>query len=314
MYALASYVLEKFGTADGSKQETFFRPIWKPVCGGRAMTETSNLMEVRNVSKAFGEDWEREQVVENLNLDIKRNQLTAIVGPSGCGKSTVVNLLAGFESPDSGQIVLEGERVSGPSKDRLVVFQETALMPWLNTYQNVTFGPKLRGDMSARELEIAADRIIDTVGLSEFKDKYPLQLSGGMQRRAELARALINQPLVMIMDEPFRGLDAMTRQLMQEFYLRLCEEEERTNVFVTSELEEAIILADSLVVLSNRPTTVREVIQIDLPRPRNLDMLSSPEAYDYKRHAMEMLHEEALKSFSGTDSESDFLKSYTQHA
>ena len=107
----------------------------------------------------------------------------------------------------------------------------------------------------------------------------------------------------MIMDEPFRGLDAMTRQLMQEFYLRLCEEEERTNVFVTSELEEAIILADSLVVLSNRPTTVREVVQIDLPRPRNLDMLSSPEAYDYKRHAMEMLHEEALKSFSGTESE-----------
>ena len=314
MYALASYVLEKLGTADGSKQETFFRPIWKPVCGGRAMTETSNLMEVRNVSKAFGEDWEREQVVENLSLDIKRYQLTAIVGPSGCGKSTVVNLLAGFESPDSGQIVLEGETVSGPSKDRLVVFQETALMPWLNTYQNVTFGPKLRGDMPAGELKIAADRIIDTVGLSEFKDKYPLQLSGGMQRRAELARALINQPLVMIMDEPFRGLDAMTRQLMQEFYLRLCEEEERTNVFVTSELEEAIILADSLVVLSNRPTTVREVVQIDLPRPRNLDMLSSPEAYDYKRHAMEMLHEEALKSFSGTESESEFLKSYTQHA
>ena len=278
------------------------------------MTETSNLMEVRNVSKAFGEDWEREQVVENLSLNIKRNQLTAIVGPSGCGKSTVVNLLAGFESPDSGQILLEGETVSGPSKDRLVVFQETALMPWLNTYQNVTFCPKLRGDMSARELEIAADRIIDTVGLREFKDKYPLQLSGGMQRRAELARALINQPLVMIMDEPFRGLDAMTRQLMQEFYLRLCEEEERTNVFVTSELEEAIILADSLVVLSNRPTTVREVVQIDLPRPRNLDMLSSPEAYDYKRHAMEMLHEEALKSFSGTESGSEFLKSYTQHA
>jgi len=244
------------------------------------MTDTSNLMEVKNVFKAFGEDWGREKVVENLSLDIRRNQLTAIVGPSGCGKSTVVNLLAGFESPDSGQIMMEGETVLGPSKDRLVVFQETALMPWLNTYQNVTFGPKLRGDMPANSLKEAADRIIDTVGLREFKDKYPLQLSGGMQRRAELARALINQPLVMIMDEPFRGLDAMTRQLMQEFYLRLCEEEARTNVFVTSELEEAIILADSLVVLSNRPTTVREVIPIDLPRPRNLNMLSSPAAYD----------------------------------
>ena len=276
------------------------------------MADAPDMMQVNNVSKAFGEDWAREMVIENLSLKIRRNQLTAIVGPSGCGKSTVVNLLAGFEKPDSGQILLDGRPVTGPSKDRLVVFQETALMPWLTTYQNVTFGPKLRGDIPRDQLKEAADSIIETVGLKEFRDKYPLQLSGGMQRRAELARALINQPLVMIMDEPFRGLDAMTRQLMQEFYLRLCEQEARTNVFVTSELEEAIILADSLVVLSNRPATVREVVQIDLPRPRNLDMLSSSEAYEYKRHAMEMLHEEALKSFKGVGSSSDFLESYSR--
>ena len=276
------------------------------------MADAPDMMQVNNVSKAFGEDWAREMVIENLSLKIRRNQLTAIVGPSGCGKSTVVNLLAGFEKPDSGQILLDGRPVTGPTKDRLVVFQETALMPWLTTYQNVTFGPKLRGDIPRDQLKEAADSIIETVGLKEFRDKYPLQLSGGMQRRAELARALINQPLVMIMDEPFRGLDAMTRQLMQEFYLRLCEQEARTNVFVTSELEEAIILADSLVVLSNRPATVREVVQIDLPRPRNLDMLSSSEAYEYKRHAMEMLHEEALKSFKGVDSSSDFLEAYSR--
>lgn len=276
------------------------------------MADAPDMMQVNNVSKAFGEDWEREMVIENLSLKIRRNQLTAIVGPSGCGKSTVVNLLAGFEKPDSGQILLDGRPVTGPSKDTLVVFQETALMPWLTTYQNVTFGPKLRGDIPRAQLKEAADSIIETVGLKEFRDKYPLQLSGGMQRRAELARALINQPLVMIMDEPFRGLDAMTRQLMQEFYMRLCEQEARTNVFVTSELEEAIILADSLVVLSNRPATVREVVQIDLPRPRNLDMLSSSEAYEYKRHAMEMLHEEALKSFQGVDSSSDFLEAYSR--
>ena len=276
------------------------------------MADAPDMMQVNNVSKAFGEDWAREMVIENLSLKIRRNQLTAIVGPSGCGKSTVVNLLAGFEKPDSGQILLDGRPVTGPSKDRLVVFQETALMPWLTTYQNVTFGPKLRGDIPRAQLKEAADSIIETVGLTEFRDKYPLQLSGGMQRRAELARALINQPLVMIMDEPFRGLDAMTRQLMQEFYLRLCEQEARTNVFVTSELEEAIILADSLVVLSNRPATVREIVQIDLPRPRNLDMLSSSEAYEYKRHAMEMLHEEALKSFKGVGSSSDFLESYSR--
>ena len=276
------------------------------------MADAPDMMQVNNVSKGFGEDWEREMVIENLSLKIRRNQLTAIVGPSGCGKSTVVNLLAGFEQPDSGQILLDGRPVTGPSKDTLIVFQETALMPWLTTYQNVTFGPKLRGDIPRDQLKEAADSIIETVGLKEFRDKYPLQLSGGMQRRAELARALINQPLVMIMDEPFRGLDAMTRQLMQEFYMRLCEQEARTNVFVTSELEEAIILADSLVVLSNRPATVREVVQIDLPRPRNLEMLSSSEAYEYKRHAMEMLHEEALKSFKGVGSSSDFLESYSR--
>ncbi|MDB3944391.1 ABC transporter ATP-binding protein [Gammaproteobacteria bacterium] len=276
------------------------------------MADAPDMMQVNNVSKGFGEDWEREMVIENLSLKIRRNQLTAIVGPSGCGKSTVVNLLAGFEQPDSGQILLDGRPVTGPSKDTLIVFQETALMPWLTTYQNVTFGPKLRGDIPRDQLKEAADSIIETVGLKEFRDKYPLQLSGGMQRRAELARALINQPLVMIMDEPFRGLDAMTRQLMQEFYMRLCEQEARTNVFVTSELEEAIILADSLVVLSNRPATVREVVQIDLPRPRNLEMLSSSEAYEYKRHAMEMLHEEALKSFQGVGSSSDFLEAYSR--
>ena len=276
------------------------------------MSSSSNLMEIRNVSKSFGEDWERETVVENLNFDVKNNKLTAIVGPSGCGKSTVVNLLAGFEIPDTGQVLSAGEPVTGPSKDRLVVFQENALMPWLTTYENVVFGPKLRGDMPDDELQNAAEKIIETVGLKEFKEKFPLQLSGGMQRRAELARALINQPLVMIMDEPFRGLDAMTRQLMQEFYLRLCEEGGNTNVFVTSELEEAIILADYLVILSNRPATLREVIEIDLPRPRNLDMLSSTEAYKFKRKAMEILHEEAMKGFKDTDTVNEFMEAYSK--
>ena len=276
------------------------------------MSSNSNLIEIRNVSKSFGEDWEREIVVEKLNFDVKNNKLTAIVGPSGCGKSTVVNLLAGFEIPDTGQVLSAGEPVTGPSKDRLVVFQENALMPWLTTYENVVFGPKLRGDMPDDELQNAAEKIIETVGLKEFKEKFPLQLSGGMQRRAELARALINQPLVMIMDEPFRGLDAMTRQLMQEFYLRLCEEGGNTNVFVTSELEEAIIMADYLVILSNRPATLREVIEIDLPRPRNLDMLSSTEAYKFKRQAMEILHEEAMKGFKDTDTVNEFMEAYSR--
>jgi NitT/TauT family transport system ATP-binding protein len=182
----------------------------------------------------------------------------------------------------------------------MVVFQETALMPWQTTFENVIFGPKLRGDMNNADLEKEAKKLLVKVGLGEFMTKFPLQLSGGMQRRAELARALINEPKVMIMDEPFRGLDAMSRSLMQEFFLQLFEENRRTNVFVTSEIDEAIFLADNLIVLSNKPTKVEKIIDIKLPRPRNYNMLTSAEAFEYKRETMAILHDEAMKSFANT--------------
>jgi NitT/TauT family transport system ATP-binding protein len=276
---------------------------------GKIEKATIRLEQVR---KGYGEQWDRQQVIEDVTLEIKPGELTAVVGPSGCGKSTLVNLIAGFERPDSGTITVNGQPVTGPGHDRMVVFQETALLPWLTSYQNVAFGPKLRGDLRGKELDDEVNRLLDRVGLAEFKDKYPLQLSGGMQRRAELARAIINRPKLMIMDEPFRGLDAMTRELMQEFFLRLFEENRRTNLFVTSEVEEAIFLADRLVVLSNRPVTVREVIEIDLPRPREFSMLSTPEAFVFKRQALEILHEEALKSFKGAVVQADFVEAYAK--
>ena len=256
-------------------------------------------VELRNVSRGFGEEWDREEVVRNLSFEIKPGDLTCIVGPSGCGKSTIVNLVAGYDVPDSGEILLNGARVTGPAKDRMVVFQETALMPWQTTFDNVVFGPTLRHEGSRAEIEKEAHRLLEKVGLGEFKKKYPSQLSGGMQRRAELARALINRPLLLIMDEPFRGLDAMSRPLMQEFFLRLFEENRRTNLFVTSEIEEAIFLADRLIVLSNRPAQVRAIIEIPLPRPRQFDMMKSPEVFEIKRRALEILHDEAMKSFGG---------------
>lgn len=271
-------------------------------------------VEILGVNKAYGEEWQRQHVITNFNLTVRAGQLTVVIGPSGCGKSTLVNLIAGFEAPDSGTILIDGKPVSGPGHDRMVVFQETALMPWLTVRQNVCFGPQLRGDMSAAALRQEADRLIEKVGLRDFKDKYPLQLSGGMQRRAELARAIINQPKLMLMDEPFRGLDAMSRELMQEFFLKLFEENHRTNLFVTSEIDEAIFLADQLVILSNRPATVRTVIDIDLPRPRQFSMLASPEAYDYKRQALDILHEEAMKSFKKGGGQSDFLQAYAKRA
>ena len=156
----------------------------------------------------------------------------------------------------------------------------------------------MRGDKSGQALKDEAEALLVKVGLGEFIHKYPIQLSGGMQRRAELARALINEPTVMIMDEPFRGLDAMSRSLMQEFFLDLFEENKKTNIFVTSEIDEAIFLADNLVVLSNKPTTVQTVMNIKLPRPRDYKMLTTEKAFKYKKEAMELLHDEAMKSFA----------------
>jgi NitT/TauT family transport system ATP-binding protein len=279
------------------------------VKGGPDYSDRATL-EIDKVGKSFGEEGDLQEIIREFSLTVRPGELTVMVGPSGCGKSTLVNLVAGFDKPDRGEIRLDGRRVSGPGHDRMVVFQETALIPWQTTYKNVIFGPTLRGERSAKEIADEANAILDKVGLREFKDKYPLQLSGGMQRRAELARAMINHPRLMIMDEPFRGLDAMSRELMQEFFVRLFEENRRTNLFVTSEIEEAIFLADRLIVLSNRPTSVRKVINIELPRPRNSHMLNSEEAYQYKREAMEILHEEALKNFNLEASKAQFLESF----
>ena len=267
---------------------------------------------INSISKGFGEVWDREEIISDFSLNVKQSELTVLVGPSGCGKSTLVNLIAGFDKPDDGEISINGKKITEPGNDRMVVFQETALIPWQTTMDNVTFGPILRGKDKNKVTE-EANRLLEKVGLKEFKDKFPIQLSGGMQRRAELARAMINEPEIMIMDEPFRGLDAMSRELMQEFFVKLFEDNRKTNLFVTSEIEEAVFLADRVVVLSNRPTNVRKIIDITLPRPRNFNMLSSSEAYEYKREAMELLHEEAMKSFKGSEVGDDFMKAYIKN-
>ncbi len=267
-------------------------------------------VECRNVTKMFGEEWARQVVVERAAFDVEAGRLNVMVGPSGCGKSTLINLIAGYEEPSSGEILIDGQRVQGPGRDRLVVFQETALFPWMTSLENVMFGPDVRG-MNRREARQEARRLLEKVGLKGFEDKYPSQLSGGMQRRCELARALINHPKIMLMDEPFRGLDAMTRELMQEYLLRLFEETRHTILFVTSELEEAIFLADRLLILSAKPTAVKQVLDVDLPRPRDFHVLTTRRYGELKQEALETLYHEAVKAFAkGSKAAYDLVEAF----
>jgi NitT/TauT family transport system ATP-binding protein len=266
-----------------------------------------------HVSKTYGAAQFAKEVVRDCSFTIERGKLTVMVGPSGCGKSTLIRLLAGFEKPTGGTLTLNGAPIEGPARDRLVLFQETALFPWMTTYDNVLYGPRARREVT-KETRDLAEFLLHKVGLRDFRDKYPIQLSGGMQRRAELARAMINNPEVMILDEPFRGLDAMTKVLMWEYYAAIYEENRRTNFFVTTDIDEAIFLADRLLVMSNIPTQVRAVIDIDLPRPRKpLDLFENDRANAIKMQALSILHEEAMKSFSrGSKAAADFVVAYSK--
>ncbi|MDA8110419.1 MAG: ABC transporter ATP-binding protein [Betaproteobacteria bacterium] len=267
------------------------------VATGIAAAQPARLVDVDGVTKCFGTEDDRQICLESCSFGIPRGKLTVLMGPSGCGKTTLINLIAGYELPDRGSVRLEGAPVAGPGSDRLVVFQETTLFPWMTVYGNVAFGCKVKR-LSQAAIREKAERILAKVGLYAFRDKYPSQLSGGMQRRTELARALINDPKLMILDEPFRGLDAMTRELMQEFYLKLFEETCLTTLFVTHELEEAIFMADRLVLLTYKPGQVKEILDVDLPRPRHFSMFASKRFFELHDHAMSLLVEESKKAFA----------------
>ena len=270
-------------------------------------------ISVNNVSKSYGAEGFAKQVVQNCSFTIERGKLTVMIGPSGCGKSTLIRLLAGFERPTAGTVIVDGKPVTGPGVDRLVVFQESALFPWMSTYDNIMFGPRARGE-DTPEMREFAEVLLQKVGLAAFRKKYPTQLSGGMQRRAELARSMINQPNVMILDEPFRGLDAMTKRLMQEYYANLFDEFRRTSFFVTTDIDEAIYLADRILIMTNIPTQVRAAIDVNLPRPRQVENVTeSDEANAIKMQALALLHEEAMKSFArGSKAAADFIDAYSK--
>ena len=244
------------------------------------------VLAARGVTKAFGD----VVALAGLDLRVERGEFLVIVGASGCGKSTLLNLFAGFESPSAGTVLLDGREIRDVEPRCGMVFQSYALFDWLTVSANVGFGPRMRGvDASDRVAEL-----LELTGIGDFGDHYPSQLSGGMRQRVALARTLANEPDVLLCDEPFAALDAMTRQVLQQELSRIVQHEERTCVFITHSIDEALLLADRIVVLSARPGRVKNTLVNDLPRPRTADVQISDRFLDRKRAIWESVQEEVL--------------------
>ena len=226
-----------------------------------------NQINIKGVKKQFRIDNKEVDILKDINLEFKQGEFISIVGASGCGKSTLLRMISGLESITEGEITLEEKSVSGPSLDCGMVFQESRLFPWLSVEKNIEFG--ISEKITNSEKKKLVQDLIDLVGLKGFENALPKQLSGGMQQRVSIARGLINNPKVFLMDEPFGALDAITRINMQNEVLRIWEAEKKTMILVTHDIDEAIYLGDKIVVLSSRPGTVRKVIHVDLPRPRD---------------------------------------------
>ncbi|MBW8485593.1 ABC transporter ATP-binding protein [Actinomadura parmotrematis] len=246
-------------------------------------------VRLRDVTKTFRRRRRAGRTaLDGVSLDVAPGEFLCLLGPSGCGKSTLLNILAGFTPADSGEVLVGGEPVRGPGPDRGVLFQTPTLFPWLTTWQNVLYGPKARGAHTP-EVEREAAALLETVGLADARDAYPHELSGGMRHRAAFARVLINRPRVLLMDEPFGALDAITRATMQRFLLELWQEHRTTIVFVTHDVEEATLLGDRVAVLSGPPGGTKAVIDIDLPRPRSYDDTETLAFVQAKRRIREVL-------------------------
>jgi ABC-type nitrate/sulfonate/bicarbonate transport system ATPase subunit len=226
--------------------------------------------------------------IEEVSLDIPDAHFACIVGASGCGKSTLLNIMAGLIQPTSGTVLIDGQEIESPGEDRGMVFQRYTLFPWLRVRENIEFGPKLKGVAKERRREIS-DRLLEEMSLGPFARAFPKELSGGMQQRVAIARALANDPKVLLMDEPFGALDALTRASAQRFLTEVWEQHRRTIAFVTHDIEEAIFLGDTIFVMSPHPGRLREIVKVELPRPRQLDELATPEFVELKQGILKLI-------------------------
>jgi NitT/TauT family transport system ATP-binding protein len=226
------------------------------------------LLEIKGVNKQFLADGKEMKALHDINLSIRENEFVCFIGPSGCGKTTLLRIVAGLEDPTSGTVTLDGDPIRGPSPERGMVFQEYSLFPWRTVLDNTVFGLELKRVPAAEQKRLGR-QYLKMVGLEGFETRYPHELSGGMKQRVAIARALVNNPKALLMDEPFGALDAQTRNTMQSELLRIWEEEKKTVIFVTHSVDEAIYLADTIVIMSARPGRIKDVIPIPLTRPRS---------------------------------------------
>ena len=249
-------------------------------------------VSIKNVSRIFKkENKSGTEALQNVSFDVEDGEFVCLLGPSGCGKTTLLRIIAGLETQTSGDITLNGVSITGPDPKRGMVFQQYSLFPWRTVIDNVTFGLEMQG-IDKAESRRSVEKYIELVGLKQFKNSYPYELSGGMQQRAAIARALANEPEVLLMDEPFGALDAQTRNILQDELLRIWEQRHVTFIFVTHSVDEAVVLSDRIVVMTARPGKIKEIVEVDLPRPRSR---TSPEVNRLRDRVMKLLQEERFK-------------------
>ena len=248
-------------------------------------------LSLQHINKTYPNGFE---AVKDFNLEIEDKEFIIFVGPSGCGKSTLLNIIAGLDTPTSGAVYIDGKKIEGTGTERGVVFQQYALFPWLTVLKNVMFGLKLQGKSDAEAKEIAM-KYIKMVQLEDFVNHYPKELSGGMKQRVAIARAYAVKPEVLLMDEPFGALDAQTRTQLQTELLKTWESERKTCFFITHDVDEAIILAQKVIVMSARPGRIKEIVDIDIPYPRDQETKMSPRFMELKNHIWSQVYQEYLE-------------------
>lgn len=271
------------------------------------METSASKLVVRNLRKSFRSQRSEEpiDVFDDISFEVRPSEFISLVGPSGCGKTTFLRILDGLIPRDDGEILLDGKAVIKPGPDKGFVFQDSSLLLWRTVIDNVILGLELQG-VNLREARKKAEQYIALVGLAGFEQHYPHELSGGMQQRVNLARALIVDPEILLMDEPFASLDAQTREIMQAELLKMWRQTRKTVIFVTHQIEEAIYLSDRVVVFSARPAKIREIVKVNLSRPRSLTVKRSQEFLDLADHVWNLIQEEVLKAM-GRESEAGIL-------